>query len=66
MSTVVIYADKTQLEQIDIARRIIAHYPDKLQFATSVADIRAAHRAGRIPKRLYAQASTPEEGRAEF
>jgi thiazole synthase len=27
---------------------------------------RLAHRAGRIPKRLYAQASTPEEGRAEF
>src|SRR3954462_12952378 len=27
---------------------------------------RLAHRAGRIPRRLYAQASTPEEGRAEF
>jgi thiazole synthase len=27
---------------------------------------RLARRAGRIPKRLYAQASTPEEGRAEF
>ncbi|HEY1275692.1 MAG TPA: thiazole synthase [Thermoleophilaceae bacterium] len=27
---------------------------------------RLAQRAGRIPKRLYAQASTPEEGRAEF
>lgn len=39
---------RTQLEQIDIARRIIAQYPDRLQFATSVADIRAAHRAGRI------------------
>jgi membrane dipeptidase len=39
---------RTQLEQIDIARRIIARYPDRLQFAMSVADIRAAHRAGRI------------------
>ena len=39
---------RTQLEQIDIARRMIARYPDRLQFATSVADIRAAHRAGRI------------------
>jgi membrane dipeptidase len=39
---------RTQLEQIDIARRIIAMYPDKLQFATSVADIRAAHKAGKI------------------
>src|SRR5919198_623780 len=27
---------------------------------------RLAYRAGRIPKRLYAQASTPEDGRAEF
>ncbi|MGH2948604.1 MAG: thiazole synthase [Solirubrobacteraceae bacterium] len=27
---------------------------------------RLAHRAGRIPRRLYAQASTPEEGTAEF
>ncbi len=39
---------RTQLEQIDIARRIIARYPEQLQFATTVADIRAAHRAGRI------------------
>jgi thiazole synthase len=27
---------------------------------------RLAHRAGRIPRRLYAQASTPEEGVAQF
>ena len=27
---------------------------------------RLAFRAGRIPRRLYAQASTPEEGRSEF
>jgi membrane dipeptidase len=43
---------RTQLEQIDIARRIIERYPDRLQFATSVADIRAAHRAGRIASLL--------------
>jgi membrane dipeptidase len=43
---------RTQLEQIDIARRIIAQYPDRLQFATSVADIRAAHRAGKIASLL--------------
>ena len=43
---------RTQLEQIDIARRIIAHYPDHLRFATTVADIRAAHRAGRIASLL--------------
>jgi thiazole synthase len=27
---------------------------------------RLAHQAGRIPRRLYAEASTPEEGRGEF
>ena len=27
---------------------------------------RLAYRAGRIPRRLYARASTPEEGTAEF
>ena len=43
---------RTQLEQIDIARRIIALYPDKLQFATSVADIRAAHKAGKVASLL--------------
>jgi membrane dipeptidase len=43
---------RTQLEQIDIARRIIAQYPDRLQFATSVAEIRAAHKAGRIASLL--------------
>jgi membrane dipeptidase len=43
---------RTQLEQIDIARRIIAQYPDRLQFAASVADIRAAHKAGKIASLL--------------
>nr|WP_298724596.1 dipeptidase [uncultured Steroidobacter sp.] len=42
---------RTQLEQIDIARRLIERYP-KFQFATSVADIRAAHRQGRIASLL--------------
>jgi len=43
---------RTQLEQIDIARRMIAQYPGRLQFATSVADIRAAHKAGKIASLL--------------
>jgi membrane dipeptidase len=38
---------RTQLEQIDIARRVIERYP-KLQFAATVEDIRAAHKQGRI------------------
>lgn len=43
---------KTQLEQIDLARRIIARYPDVLQFAGTAAEIRAAHGAGRIASLL--------------
>jgi membrane dipeptidase len=43
---------RTQLEQIDIAKRIIARYPQSLKFATSVADIRAAHRKGHIASLL--------------
>ncbi|HPF25058.1 MAG TPA: dipeptidase [Steroidobacteraceae bacterium] len=42
----------TQLEQIELTRRMIERYPDTFQFATSVADIRAAHRRGRIASLL--------------
>jgi membrane dipeptidase len=38
---------RVQLEQIDIARRVIAKYPE-LQWALTAADLRAAHRAGKI------------------
>ena len=38
---------RVQLEQIDIARRVIAKYPE-LQWALTAAELRAAHRAGRI------------------
>jgi membrane dipeptidase len=41
-----------QLEQIDLARRMIERYPDTFRLATSVAEIRAAHRAGRIASML--------------
>jgi membrane dipeptidase len=43
---------RTQLEQIDIARRMIERYPESLQFATTVAQIRTAHRAGRVASLL--------------
>ena len=43
---------RTQLEQIDIARRMIARYPDTFQLTGSVAEIRAAHAAGRIASLL--------------
>jgi len=39
---------RMQLEQIDIARRLIAKYPDVFQLVGTAAEVRAAHRAGRI------------------
>jgi membrane dipeptidase len=43
---------RTQLEQIDIARRMISRYSESLQFATSVDEVRAARRDGRIASLL--------------
>jgi membrane dipeptidase len=43
---------RQQLEQIDIARQIIERYPDTFMFARSVADVRAAKRAGKIASML--------------
>jgi membrane dipeptidase len=48
-----------QLEQIDIARRMIALYPEGLVFATKAADIEAAHKAGKVASFLGS-----ENGRA--
>jgi membrane dipeptidase len=42
---------RVQLEQIDIARRVIARYPE-LAFATTAAEVRAAMRHGRIASLL--------------
>jgi membrane dipeptidase len=39
---------RMQLEQIDLARRMIAAYPEALAFATKASDVAAAQRAGRI------------------
>jgi membrane dipeptidase len=39
---------RMQLEQIDIARRLITKYPDVFRLAGTAAEVRAAHRAGRI------------------
>ena len=41
-------AVRTQLEQIDIALRLIRLYPDDLMLATSVADIEQARKEGKI------------------
>ncbi|HKZ73421.1 MAG TPA: dipeptidase [Steroidobacteraceae bacterium] len=43
---------RMQLEQIDVARRLIARYPDTFQLAGTAAEIRAAKRAGRIGSML--------------
>ncbi len=43
---------RVQLEQIDLARRVIERYPEAFRFAGSVAEIRAAHRDGRIASML--------------
>jgi len=45
-------AMRAQLEQIDIAKRIIALYPDDLQFAASTADIERARKDGKIASLL--------------
>jgi len=39
---------RVQLEQIDIARRVIARYPKDLTWSLTAADVRAAHKAGKI------------------
>lgn len=39
---------RVQLEQIDIARRIIERYPDRLEWALTARDLRRAHKEGRI------------------
>ena len=45
-------AMQTQLEQIDIAHRLVATYPDDLVLATSVAEINAACEQGKIASLL--------------
>src|SRR5471032_2779679 len=39
---------RMQLEQIDIARRTIAKYPEALVAASTAADVRAAFKAGKV------------------
>ena len=43
---------RMQLEQIDIARRMIAMYPDELELALSVADVERIRRSGKIASLL--------------
>ncbi len=43
---------RMQLEQFDIARRIIAKYPEKLVTASTAADVRAAFKQGKVGSML--------------
>jgi membrane dipeptidase len=51
-----------QLEQIDIARRVIERYPDRLQPAFSAADVERAHRRGRIASLIGIEGGHAIEG----
>jgi membrane dipeptidase len=46
---------RTQLEQIDIARRVIARYPERLALALTAADIERHFKRGRIASLLGAE-----------
>jgi membrane dipeptidase len=46
------HAARNQLEQIDLARRMIARYPEALRLAGTVAEVRAARADGRIASLL--------------
>ncbi|MDB5691217.1 MAG: rane dipeptidase [Alphaproteobacteria bacterium] len=41
-------AVQTTLEEIDIVRRMVARYPDRLELASTAADIRRIEKAGKI------------------
>jgi membrane dipeptidase len=43
---------RVQLEQIDVARRVIARYPDKMALALKSSDVMPAFRAGKMPSFL--------------
>ena len=43
---------RVQLEEIDIARRIIAKYPDRLELVTTAAGVRDARRRGKVASLL--------------
>ncbi|MEA3035416.1 MAG: rane dipeptidase [Sphingomonadales bacterium] len=41
-------AIRTTLEEIDIVHRMVAHYPDRLELASTAADIRRIEKAGKV------------------
>jgi membrane dipeptidase len=53
---------RTQLEQIDVARRVIARYPEQLMPAFTAADVERARRRGRIASLLGIEGGHAIEG----
>ena len=53
---------RAQLEQIDLARRVIARYPDRLAPALTAADVEQARRRGRIASLLGIEGGHAIEG----
>ena len=53
---------RTQLEQIDIARRVIARYPERLAPALTAADVERARRRGQIASLLGIEGGHAIEG----
>jgi membrane dipeptidase len=53
---------RIQLEQIDIARRVIARYPDRLAFATTAEEAERAMREGRVASFLGMEGGHAIEG----
>jgi membrane dipeptidase len=53
---------RTQLEQIDVARRVIARYPEALAPAYTAADVERARRRGRIASLLGIEGGHAIEG----
>ena len=53
---------RAQLEQIDIARRVIARYPDRLEPALTAADVERARRRGRVASLLGIEGGHAIEG----
>ncbi|MGH7358103.1 MAG: dipeptidase, partial [Candidatus Rokuibacteriota bacterium] len=53
---------RTQLEQIDIARRVIARYPERLMHALTAADVEQARKRGRIASLLGIEGGHAIEG----
>jgi membrane dipeptidase len=53
---------RTQLEQIDIARRVIARYPERLMPAFTAADVERARQRGRIASLLGIEGGHAIEG----